>query len=121
MAGSSIKPKAVLKALKLWHGGEESDWPLKQLRIATNLEQSEDKYSTLAGQGEATHNRAILNEGLKILAGTTPEASELLRLRFEHKQEVSHNFFLAILRFLTNNSYRHVPVCLQRKEQILKI
>ncbi len=83
-----INSEDVLAALRLWHGGETSYWPLHQLRLGLGLSQSEDIFSTLAEAGPAAVNRAILSYGLEQLRNVSPEAEELLRERFENRRDV---------------------------------
>ena len=78
----------VLAALRLWHGGETTHWPLQQMRLGLSLSQSEDIYSTLAEAGPAANNRAILSYGLNQLRTVSPEAEDLLRERFENRRDV---------------------------------
>ncbi|MCA9919530.1 MAG: hypothetical protein KC445_16335 [Anaerolineales bacterium] len=84
-----INSEDVLTALRLWHGGETTHWPLSDLRLGLALSpQTEDAYSTLAEAGKAAHNRAILSFGLEQLRKAAPDAEELLRERFEHRRDV---------------------------------
>ena len=83
-----LSPDDVLEALRLWHGGEVSHWPLAHLRLGVQLSQKHDVHSSFAESGMATQNRAILSFGLEHLRSTNPESEELLRQRFEHRQDV---------------------------------
>lgn len=83
-----ITTEDVLAALRLWHGGETTHWPLANLRLGLALSQSEDIYSTLAEAGTAANNRAVLSFALKQLRNASPEAEELLRERFENRRDV---------------------------------
>ncbi len=83
-----INSDDVLAALRLWHGGETSYWPLAKMRLGLNLTQEESIYDTLAEGGPAAHNRAILSYGLKHLRKVSPEAEELLKERFENRRDV---------------------------------
>ena len=83
-----INTDDVLLALRLWHGGEASYWPLAKMRLGLNLTQTEDIYGTLAEGGPAANNRAILSYGLNQLRTVSPEAEELLRERFENRRDV---------------------------------
>lgn len=83
-----INSEDVLTALRLWHGGDTTHWPMSDLRLGLALSQSEDAYGTLAENGKAASNRAILSFGLDQLRKASPEAEELLRERFEHRRDV---------------------------------
>jgi hypothetical protein len=83
-----INSDEVLAALRLWHGGDTSHWPLSNLRLGLALSQTEDAYGTLAETGKAANNRAVLSFGLEQLRKASPEADELLRERFEHRRDV---------------------------------
>lgn len=83
-----INTEDVLTALRLWHGGETTHWPLEKMRLGLTLSQAEDNFSTLAEAGNAAHNRAILSYGLEYLRNASPEAAELLQERFEHRRDV---------------------------------
>jgi hypothetical protein len=78
----------VLEALRLWHGGDVSHWPLAHLRLGIQLSQKQSLHSSFAESGLATQNRAILSFGLEHLRTVSPESEELLRQRFEHRQDV---------------------------------
>lgn len=78
----------VLEALRLWHGGEVTQWPLLHLRLGLQLAHEEATYGTLAEAGPAARNRAILSLGLEVLQGVAPDACDLLRERFEHRRDV---------------------------------
>ncbi len=82
-----VQPEDVLAALRLWHGGETDKWPLAELRLSSEASLEEEMYGSLAQAGPAARNRAVLIRGLKALAGISPEANDLLRWRFEHRQE----------------------------------
>lgn len=77
----------VLAALRLWHGGDTEKWPLAHLRLSSDASVNEATFGSLAQAGPAARNRAVLDRGLKVLAGISPEAEDLLRWRFEHRQE----------------------------------
>ena len=83
-----IQQKDVLEALRLWHGGDVSRWPLAHLRLRFLLVNQEKEHGSLAETGAAAQNRAILNVGLALLKARSPESEELLRERFEHGREV---------------------------------
>jgi hypothetical protein len=83
-----ITSEDVLEALRLWHGGETSQWPLAHLRLGLQVAHEREAHSSLAEAGPAAQNRAILNRGLEVLRVTAPEAEELLRDRFEHRRNV---------------------------------
>ena len=83
-----ISPTQVLEALRLWHGGDTTSWPLAQLRLTSQIHQQHETYSSLADAGLSAQNRAILSLGLKELKKESPEAEELLRARFEHRRDV---------------------------------
>ena len=85
---TAITTDSVLAALRLWHGGETEVWPLNHSRLGLLARQEQEAHSSLAEAGLAAKNRAILNRGLALLRGITPEAEELLRDRFEHRREV---------------------------------
>lgn len=78
----------VLEALRLWHGGDVSHWPLAHLRLGIQLSQNQSIHSSFAESGLATQNRAILAFGLEHLRTVSPESEDLLRQRFEHRQDV---------------------------------
>lgn len=78
----------VLEALRLWHGGEATHWPLANLRLGNQLAQKENPHGNLAEPGLVTQNRAILTLGLENLREVNPEGEELLRQRFEKRQDV---------------------------------
>ena len=78
----------VLEALRMWHGGEATPWPLAHLRSTLQIVQEKEDLSALADDGPAEQNRAILNFALKNLKQRSPEAEELLRERFEHRRDV---------------------------------
>lgn len=78
----------VLESLRLWHGGDVSHWPLAHLRLGAQLSQKQNIHSSFAESGLATQNRAILSFGLEHLRSASPESEELLRQRFEHRQDV---------------------------------
>lgn len=83
-----IKPEDVLEALRLWHGGDTTYWPLAHLRLGLQAIQDEQIYSSLAEGGVSAQNRAVLSLGLGHLRLTAPEAEELLRERFENRRDV---------------------------------
>lgn len=83
-----IKPNQVLEALRLWHGGEVTQWPLADMRLGLRLRPLKEDHRTLAESGPASHNRAILNFALEQLREISTEAEELLRSRYEHQIEV---------------------------------
>jgi hypothetical protein len=83
-----ISSDEVLEALRLWHGGDISRWPLAHLRLNSLISQHGEEYGSLAEFGSASRNRTILNRGLLILKDRLPEAEELLRERFEHRRDV---------------------------------
>ena len=83
-----ISSDNVLEALRLWHGGDSPNWPLAKLRVALQIPQQKETYSSLAEAGPAAQNRAILSLGLDELKKAAPEAEDLLRARFEHRRDV---------------------------------
>ncbi|MCP4427324.1 MAG: hypothetical protein GY803_22785 [Chloroflexi bacterium] len=83
-----ITSENVIEALRLWHGGEGSQWSLTRLRLGRQIRQQADSFGSLAETGPAARNRAILSLGLNELRKTSPEAEELLRARYEHKRDV---------------------------------
>lgn len=83
-----ISSDDVLEALRVWHGGEVSVWPLAHLRVGIEAMRSADSFSSLAETGPAAQNRAILSWGLVTLRTVAPEAEDLLRERFEHRRDV---------------------------------
>lgn len=83
-----INSDDVLTALRLWHGGETTYWPLAEMRLGLNLNQGDYDFGTLAESGPAAKNRAILSYGLNKLRSVSPDAEELLRERFEHRRDV---------------------------------
>lgn len=84
----TITPDDVMEALRLWHGGEATEWPLARLRLGLEATRNVEAFSSLAEGGPAAQNRAVLSHGLTILRGAAPEAEELLRDRFEHRRDV---------------------------------
>ncbi|HEX6386271.1 MAG TPA: NB-ARC domain-containing protein [Anaerolineae bacterium] len=78
----------VLEALRLWHGGETTRWPLARLRLGLQVTHNEEAHRSLAEAGAAAQNRAILSQGLDVLQNVAPEAEDLLRQRFEHRRDV---------------------------------
>ena len=85
---TAIQPEDVLEALRLWHGREVTHWPLAHLRLRLLLMNQEEKHGSLAETGPAAQNRTILDYGLTQLKSRLPEAEDLLRDRFEHRQDV---------------------------------
>lgn len=83
-----ITSQQVVEALRVWHGGEVTRWPLADLRLGLRLRPLKEDHRTLAESGPAAHNRAILNFALERLRGISAEAEELLRSRYEHRIEV---------------------------------
>lgn len=83
-----ISAEDVLDALRLWHGGERTHWPLVKMRLAFQIPQLNEDFSSLAEAGPAAQNRAVLSLGLDELKKSVPEAEELLRARFEHRRDV---------------------------------
>ncbi|MCP4358249.1 MAG: hypothetical protein GY796_09570 [Chloroflexi bacterium] len=83
-----ISTDDVLEALRLWHGGEITQWPLAKLRLGLQLTHEQEDYSSLADAEVAARNRAILNFGLERLRSLSPQGEELLRQRFEHRRDV---------------------------------
>lgn len=83
-----ISPDQVQEALHLWHGGETARWPLAHLRLGLQMHHEQALYGTLADTGPAAQNRAILSLGLDKLRSVSTESEELLRQRFEHRQDV---------------------------------
>lgn len=83
-----LKTDDVNEALRLWHGGEVTHWPLAHLRLGRNLINQEESFSSLAEAGASAQNRAILSLGLNDLKKIAPEAEELLRSRYEHRRDV---------------------------------
>ena len=84
----SISADQVQEALRLWHGGETSTWPLAQLRLGLQVTTEQELFGSLADSGVAAQNRAILSLGLEQLRAINPENEELLRQRYEHRQDV---------------------------------
>lgn len=78
----------VLEALKLWHGGEITRWPLAHMRLSLHGDNNLDAHSSLAETGPAARNRSVLSMGLNQLQGVAPAAHDLLRERFEHGRDV---------------------------------
>jgi hypothetical protein len=83
-----INSEEVLTALRLWHGGETTNWPLAKMRLGLNLSNAENIFGTLAEAGPAATNRAILSYGLDYLRKVSPESEELIRERFENRRDV---------------------------------
>lgn len=81
-----LKPEDVLNALRLWHGGTPSRWPLAHLRLGKRAIQQQ--YSGVHDRGPVALNQAILLWGLTILKKSAPSASDLLMNRFEKRKEV---------------------------------
>lgn len=84
----TLSSEDVLEALRLWHGGERTLWPLAKMRLALQIPPLSETHSSLAEAGPAAQNRAILSLGLDELKKAVPEAEELLRDRFEHRRDV---------------------------------
>lgn len=78
----------VLEALRLWHGGEASHWPLAHLRVGLGLGGDVESGDILADSGPATQNRAILNLGLNGLRQSAPDSVDLLLERFVNRRDV---------------------------------
>lgn len=85
---SVLTPSEVLDALRLWHGGAVSRWPLAHLRLNLLVADDQDMYASLSETGPAARNRAVLNRGLERLREGSPAASSLLRKRFEKGRDV---------------------------------
>ncbi|MCA9958750.1 MAG: hypothetical protein KC413_18150 [Anaerolineales bacterium] len=83
-----INSDDVQEALRLWHGGKPTRWPLHRLRLGFLLSNDENSYDSLAEGGPAAKNRAILNRGLEELRLISPEAEDLLRERYENRRDV---------------------------------
>ncbi len=83
-----ISEEEIQTALQLWHEGETAVWPLAHLRLSLHIRNEQALYGTLADTGPAAQNRAILNLGLEKLRTHYPESEELLRQRFEHRQDI---------------------------------
>lgn len=81
-----LKPEDVLSALRLWHGGQISRWPMAHLRLGNRA--MRQYHSSTHEAGPVAKNQAILLWGLTILRKSAPEASDLLINRFEKRQEV---------------------------------
>jgi hypothetical protein len=82
-----IDSEDVLEALRLWHGGEASHWPLAHMRLGLQHTVGGGDDSSF-DTGPAAHNRAVLNLGLAELHASAPDAERLLRERFEQRQDV---------------------------------
>lgn len=83
-----ITTEDVQEALRLWHGGDVARWPLANLRLGLQVTSDQELYSSLADSGPAALNRAILNVGLEQMRVVNAESEELLRQRYEHRQDV---------------------------------
>lgn len=83
-----ISSDDVQEALRLWHGGEATGWPFIHLRLGLQVGFEQEQFGSLADNSQATQNRAILNLGLEQLHTVNPESEELIRQRFEHRQDV---------------------------------
>lgn len=83
-----ISEEQVLAALQLWHEGETAVWPLAHLRLGLHIRGEQALYGSLADTGLAAQNRAILSLGLDKLRASYPEGEELLRQRYEHRQDI---------------------------------
>jgi hypothetical protein len=83
-----ITSEDVLEALRLWNGGNPPKWPLARLRLSLMAGSDEQAHGTLAGNGPAARNRAVLSRSMEVLQGQDPEAHDLLRQRFEHRRDV---------------------------------
>jgi hypothetical protein len=88
MSSLILTPEHVLAALRLWQGGNPERWPLAHLRLWAQAALTRDHHATLAETGPAAQNRAVLELGLQEVHRFHPETSELLRARFEHRQEM---------------------------------
>lgn len=119
-----IEPEEVLSALRLWHGGDTEKWPLAHLRLSSEAVVDEAMFGSLAQAGPAARNRAVLDRGLKLLAGTSPEADDLLRWRFEHRQEAREianrlNLAEATIFFRQRQAIKQLTELLNRLESDL--
>lgn len=83
-----ISEEQTSAALQLWHEGETAVWPLALLRLGLHIRSEQALYGSLADTGPAAQNRAILSLGLDKLRTTYPEGEELLRQRYEHRQDI---------------------------------
>jgi DNA-binding MarR family transcriptional regulator len=83
-----VNAEQILEALQLWHEGETAVWPLAHLRLGLHIRSEQAHYGTLADTGPAAQNRAILSLALDKLRTIHSESEELLRQRFEHRQDI---------------------------------
>lgn len=83
-----VNQEDVLEALRLWHGGEVSRWPLAHLKFHLYIGKDKERLPALEDDLPAEQNRVILNRALQKLKARSPEAEELLRDRFEHRKDV---------------------------------
>lgn len=83
-----INEEQTQAALQLWHEGETAVWPLAHLRLGLHIRSEQALYGTLAETGVAAQNRAILSLALDKLRTNHPQSEELLRQRFEHRQDI---------------------------------
>ena len=84
-----INSDDVLEALRLWLGGDASQWPLAHMRLGAQLAQTQlqELPETLPDAQMAFQNRAILGLGLEHLQSVNPESEALLRQRFVEGQD----------------------------------
>lgn len=119
-----INSDDVLTALRLWHGGDTTHWPMSTLRLGLSLSPTEDDYSTLAETGKAANNRAVLSFGLDQLQKASPEAEELLRERFENRRDVLTvanrlNISESTLYYRQRQAISHLTEILNQQESLV--
>ncbi|MFZ1401193.1 MAG: NB-ARC domain-containing protein, partial [Candidatus Promineifilaceae bacterium] len=119
-----INSDDVLTALRLWHGGDTTHWPMSTLRLGLSLSPTEDDYSTLAETGKAANNRAVLSFGLDQLQKASPEAEELLRERFENRRDVLTvanrlNISESTLYYRQRQAISHLTEILNQQENLV--
>lgn len=83
-----VSSEDVQEALRLWHGGEAPKWPLAQLRLGLQITSQQELLHSLADSAMAAQNRSVLNLALEHLRILSAESEDLLRQRYEHRQDV---------------------------------
>ncbi len=117
-----ISEEQTLAALQLWHEGEAPVWPLAHLRLGLHIRNEQALYGTLAETGPAAQNRAILSLGLDKLRTYYLDSEELLRQRFEHRQDIlvitnSMNMSRSSYFYRQKHAVTHLTEILNQLEQ----
>jgi hypothetical protein len=116
-----VNQEQILEALRLWHGGDPSAWPLDRLRLRLKVLQDLEAHGSLAEAGTAAQNRAVLNLGLEMLRGLMIEAHDLLRDRFENRRDFSSlsnqlNLSESALHYRQRQAVKQLTDCINRLE-----